>query len=331
MRRTSRTGHRFAMTGWIATALGVAALLGTLLVGCDDDKPSKPAVGGSPVTVPLNDGAHWSYSYVMSIEEGSRAAGLPAGSRRAAQPEIRNAGTVAYSDGSYQRQVLRMELEDGTVMVDTTDYRQEGQVLLLQMEVADSVSGDTEFNRRYREGLRRSLPFKVADFTSPAGTGWTIFEIDDVVRIEGYDVRLTVNLSASNLGRTNVAVPAGNFEDVYKGRLRQTVIAQVGSEVVQLSSDQDTYLKSEVGPVFWQYVYTYPDEFGRDLRESHVARLSSWSLTPDEVLAIPEPRPAHRPDPAGPTPPEALPEGARLDRILRVIEGIAILPGSRPR
>jgi hypothetical protein len=217
------------------SAYFAALLLPLLLLACGGgDNDSSDDTPGTPVTMPLELGSSWEYDVSNQWNDDAPTTWTQVDSLT---------GRTAIDGFDYSVVETLVALQEA----DTTFVRQSGQsVFIIPGELPAASSTSAPINWAART-LKASLPWKVAEFTSPKGQ-IASFTADTSFAQLNMTVRLQIN--SANLGRTSVDVPAGSFDDVYKGRLTRLVaISQGGITVATLTNTLDIYIKDAVGVV----------------------------------------------------------------------------------
>jgi hypothetical protein len=218
--------RRFARAAWL--------LLPLLLLACGgDDNDSNDEGPGTPITLPLEAGARWTYD-ASSVTDGDSPQ---------TWAQVDSVTAQATIDGAlYWILVTRADGE----APDTSYVRQSGQLVYLR-PAGLPQEGSSEIVNWTARQLEESLPWKVADFTSSKGQ---IASFTADTTFAEQNLRLQLQINSANLGRTSVDVPAGSYSDVYKGRLTQLLVgSQGGIAVVTTTTTIDVYIKDGVGVV----------------------------------------------------------------------------------
>ncbi len=209
-------------------------LLPMLLVSCGGDGTKPPDdEPGTPITVPLQTGNRWTYDVSVSVDGGAPDTWT----------QVDSIVGVATVEGlSY----WMIQSRPGDQEPDTSYVRQSGQVVQIRPGGLPSGGSSPVLAWASRQ-LRESLPWKVANFTSTKGE---IGSFDADTTFTSENLRLRLQISSANLGRTSLEVPAGSFTDVYKGRLTQLLAGSQGSiSVLSLTTTLDIFVKDGVGVI----------------------------------------------------------------------------------
>ena len=153
--------------------------------------------------MPLGTGNQWNYEIVIQDDTGDQ-------DTCSRHEEI--IGTAQFEGKSYYRfKAIQMEAGTGdTSDVEGSYIRQEDQALYLYDDIDTTAADLDEYDRFYASLIMESRPWKLADFTSPAGQTWDVLHGQKRWNLEGGGTQsVTVKLTASNEGRTQVTVPAG--------------------------------------------------------------------------------------------------------------------------
>jgi hypothetical protein len=215
-------------------ALAAGLLLPLLLLACGgDDSDSSGDEPGTPITVPLEAGARWTYD-ASSVTDGDSP-----------QTWTQVDSVIGQATVEGLPYWMLESLTDGE-SPDTSYVRQSGQTVTI-IPAGLPTGGSSAILSWAMRQLDASLPWKVADFTSPKGQ-IASFEADTSFAAENLTLRLQIN--SANLGRTSVEVPAGSYTDVYKGRLTQLFLgSQGGIPILTLTTTLDVYIKDGVGVI----------------------------------------------------------------------------------
>ncbi|MDM7915493.1 MAG: hypothetical protein ACE15D_06860 [Candidatus Eisenbacteria bacterium] len=223
---------------WMRRAPWLLALAIVFTLACGDDdngtNPDGDGNGGGSITFPLKVGNGWTYS----VTETGTGKSAPAYNRT---DTIIGTATI---DG--QPYYALEASDDAGGDPDTSFVRQSAQQLLLHLNVDVS-----ELPSSMGEAIANSLPWEAADFAANSGSTWTILDYSEQFPSDGFSVE--IHYSGKSLGRIdNVQVPAGNYDDVYKGQLIQTMTLTFLPPLTGTSSSTTTqtlYVKDGVGIV----------------------------------------------------------------------------------
>lgn len=169
----------------------------------------------------------------------------------------------------------------GIAILDTLELREEGKQL--DLWVATPENDPNPAIAWISRVSARSRPWTVADYGAGVSDEWTIVEADTVFVEGGVTYDVSVVATGTALGPSRVTVPAGTFEDTYRGRLTQSaeVVASVLGVPVHASihATMEFHLKPGVGLVRREVHETIVQPGQATQVISEIGELHSYTLT----------------------------------------------------
>ncbi len=194
--------------------LGLVVLTAATLTGCSgDDNGTKPCVGstGGEISVPLNEGDRWVYTFTQT-----RLGDTDAFER------VDLATGTEQIDGESFAELRSIVTEVGSAVSDTafSYMRQIGQQLFVHQLYDTTGVSEHEIDAYILTNIVNSLPWQLADFSSSDCDSWNLLDVSNTWSLEGGgETKVDLKIVISNEGRTDLTVPIGTYEDVYIAKL----------------------------------------------------------------------------------------------------------------
>lgn len=205
--------------------------------GADPIVPPPPSGEIIDVTVPLEVGTTWTFDQQRSVI--TQRGGL-ATSERA---EI-------VSQDLWRDEMWSVQTDTDGRLSDSSYVRQSGKVLYVApLAYLGANPEQTHLRKWVWSRIAESLPWKIADFRLPPGTTWNLIDAEGTVRLEGdlpVDADVSFEVVASTLGSGPIEVPAGRFDQAYRGWISTQILLE-GAEI--RVGVQEFYLVDQVGVV----------------------------------------------------------------------------------